>query len=101
MALSFKNIAPFLVIDQNRSSRLFSYIGLGIGVLLLLCAVQLFININFLLKERNPKKSDYDFISITKQITDQNMGQDHSFTAADLQELKAQKFIEDAAPAGK
>lgn len=98
MSLSFKNIAPFLIINQNRASRLFSYIGLGIGVLLLLCSVQLFININQLMKERNPKKSNYDFISITKRITDQNMGQDHSFSAADLQDLKSQKFIADATP---
>lgn len=98
MPLSFKNIAPFLITNQNRASRLFSYIGLGIGVLLLLCSVQLFININQLMKERNPKKSNYDFISITKRITDQNMGQDHSFSAADLQDLKSQKFIADATP---
>lgn len=98
MPLSFKNIAPFLIINQNRASRLFSYVGLGIGVLLLLCSVQLFININQLMKERNPKKSNYDFISITKRITDQNMGQDHSFSAADLQDLKSQKFIADATP---
>ncbi|MBC7936767.1 MAG: hypothetical protein H7Y86_15555 [Rhizobacter sp.] len=98
MALSFKNIAPFLVIDENKTSRLFSYFGLGIGVLLLLCSVQLYININQLMKERNPKKSNYDFISITKRITDQNMGQDHSFTAADLQDIKSQRFISDATP---
>ena len=98
MALSFKNIAPFLVINQNKSSRLFSYFGLGIGVLLLLCSVQLYININQLMKERNPKKSGYDFISITKRITDQNMGQDHSFSTADIENLKAQKFIADATP---
>jgi hypothetical protein len=98
MALSFKNIAPFLVIDQNKSSRLFSYVGLGIGVLLLLCSVQLFININQLMKERSTKKSDFDYISITKRITDQNVGQDHSFTSANIEELKAQKFIADATP---
>ena len=98
MALSFKNIAPFLVIGQNKSSRLFSYFGLGIGVLLLLCSVQLYINIKQLMKERNPKKSNYDFISITKMITDQNMGRDHSFTPADLQDIKSQPFISDATP---
>ncbi|RYY68016.1 MAG: ABC transporter permease [Chitinophagaceae bacterium] len=98
MALSFKNIAPFLVINQNKSSRWFSYFGLGIGVLLLLSSVQLYVNINQLMKERNPKKSNYDFISITKRITDQNMGQDHSFTSAEIQELKSQSFITDATP---
>ncbi len=98
MNLSFKNIAPFLNMGQNRSSRLFSYIGLGIGVLLLLCAVQMFININQLLKDRNPKKSGFDFIAITKKITNENMAQEHSFSAAELEDLKAQKFIEDATP---
>jgi hypothetical protein len=98
MALSFKNIAPFLVIDQNKGSRLFSYAGLGIGVLLLLCSVQLFINISQLLKERSSKKSGFDYISITKRITDQNVGQDHSFTPANIEELKSQKFIADATP---
>lgn len=98
MALSFKNIAPFLITDQNKSSRWFSYLGLGIGVLLLLCSVQLYININQLMKERNPKKTNYDFISITKRITNDNMGQDHSFTLAEIEALKSQKFITNATP---
>jgi len=92
MALSFKNIAPFLITNQNKSSRWFSYLGLGIGVLLLLCSVQLYININQLMKERNPKKTNYDFISITKRITNDNMGQDHSFTLAEIEALKSQKL---------
>jgi hypothetical protein len=83
---------------QHRTSRLFSYAGLGIGVLLLLCCVQLFININQLLKDRNPSKSGYDFISITKKITNENIAEDHSFSANDIAELKAQKFIADATP---
>ena len=80
MALSFKNIAPFLSTQQNKASRWLSYIGLGIGVLLLLCSVQMYININQLLKERNPKKTGYDFISVTKMITDANMARDNRFT---------------------
>ena len=83
---------------QNNTSRLLSYIGLGIGVLLLLSSVQMYININQLLKDRNPRKSGYDFISITKKITNDNIAEDHSFSQADLDELKAQKFIEDATP---
>ncbi len=98
MNLSFEHIAPFLNMGQHRSSRLFSYAGLGIGVLLLLCCVQLFININQLLKDRNPAKSGYDFISVTKKITNENIAEDHSFSAADIAELKAQKFITDATP---
>jgi hypothetical protein len=96
--LSFKNIAPFLNTGQNKASRLLSYIGLGIGVLLLLCSVQMYININQLLKEKNPKKNGFDFISVTKIITDANMARDNRFTTEDLKEIQAQKFIDDAAP---
>jgi hypothetical protein len=96
--LTFKNIAPFLNLGQNKRSRSFSYFGLGIGVLLLLCSVQLFININQLLRDRNPVKSGYDFISITKKITNENIAEDHSFSNEEIKDLKAQKFIEDATP---
>ena len=98
MPLSFKNIAPFLNTGQNKASRWLSYIGLGIGVLLLLCSVQMYINIKQLLKERNPKKTGYDFISVTKTITDANMARDNRFTPDDLKEIQSQKFIDDAAP---
>ncbi len=79
-------------------SRWLSYAGLGVGVLLLLCCLQVYININLLLKDRNPKKDGYDYISVTKLITNENMGQDHSFSDADIRELKEQPFIEDATP---
>ena len=98
MPLSFKHIAPFLNTGQNKASRCLSYIGLGIGVLLLLCSVQMYININQLLKEKNPKKTGYDFISVTKTITDENMARDNRFTNDDLKEIQSQKFIDDAAP---
>jgi hypothetical protein len=98
MPLTFKHIAPFLNTGQNKASRWLSYIGLGIGVLLLLCSVQMYININQLLKERNPKKTGFDFISVTKTITDQNMGKDNRFTPDDLKAIQAQQFIDDAAP---
>lgn len=97
MNLTFKNIAPFLNTGQNKASRWLSYIGLGIGVLLLLCSVQMYININQLLKEKNPKKTGFDFISVTKTITDENMARDNRFTEADLQQIKLQPFIADAA----
>ena len=95
--LSFKNIAPFLNTGQNKASRLLSYIGLGIGVLLLLCSVQMYININDLLKEKNPRKTGFDFISVTKTITDENMARDNRFTEDDLKEIKSQPFVTDAA----
>ena len=75
-----------------------SYAGLGIGVLLLLCSVQLYININQLLKDRNPRSSGFDYISVTKKITDASMGKEHSFSPQELADIKKQPFIEDATP---
>src|SRR5882757_4173276 len=95
--LSFKHIAPFLSSDQNKLSRWLSYFGLGIGVLLLLSSIQMYVNINGLLQNKNPKKTGFDFVSITKTVTNENMTKDNRFTSADLDQVKAQPFITDAA----
>ena len=42
--LNFKIIAGFLETDQNRTSRWVSYIGLSLGVLMLLASVQMYLN---------------------------------------------------------
>ncbi len=96
--ISFKTIAPFLNIGENNTSKFFSFAGLCIGVILLLCSVQMYVNINLLLKDKNPRKNGFDFISVTKTITNQNMGSDNRFTDADIKELQTQVFIKDAAP---
>ncbi len=100
MRLSFKPIQPLLQTGANVSSRWFSYIGLGVGVLLLLCSVQMFVNIQKLLKEGSIRKDGFDFISITKTITNETMGQPEKnlFNAAEINELKQQPFIENASP---
>lgn len=98
MGLAYKDIAAFLSAGQNKWSRRLSFIGLGVGVLLLLCSVQLFININKLLKDKNPSKSGFDYISVTKTITNENMAADHSFSDEDIATLKQNKAIEDATP---
>ena len=95
--ISFKTIASLLH-TGNKSSRFFSYAGLAIGVMLLLCCVQMYININQLLKDKNPRKNGYDFISVTKTITNENMGKENRFADADIEDLKKQSFITDAAP---
>ena len=96
--LSFKTIAPFLDGGQKNISKILSYAGLCIGVILLLCSVQMYINIDNLLKEKNPRKNGFDYISVTKTITNQNMGSDNRFSEADIKELQSQPFIKDAAP---
>lgn len=98
MTLSYKTIKPLLLTGTNAASRWFSYVGLGIGVLLLLCAVQMFINIQQLVTKTSIRKDGFDYISVTKLITNDNMGKDNRFTTADVEELKKQSFIEDAAP---
>ena len=98
MALSYKTIKPLLLTGTNAASRWFSYIGLGIGVLLLLCSLQMFINIQQLLTRNSIRKNGSDFVSVAKNITNENMGKDNRFSNADVEELKAQPFIEDAAP---
>ena len=98
MTLSFKNIAPLLNTSKNRVSRLLSYFGLGIGVLLLLSSMQLFINIRTLLKENNVRKNGFDFISVTKLVTNENMGRDNTFKEDELNTLKRYPAIAGIAP---
>ncbi len=95
--IQFKNIASYLNVGSN-AARFFSYAGLTIGVLLLLCCVQMYLNINTLLQNKNPRKQGFDFISVTKTITNDNMGKDNRFTLADIEDVKKQPFITDAAP---
>lgn len=98
MKLSYKNIETLLNTDRSRISRWLSYTGLFIGVLLFLSSIQMFININQLLKGKNPRKDGFDYISITRLITNENMGRDNSFTPAEVEDLKKQPDVEDAAP---
>jgi len=100
VALSFKPIRPLLQTGTNAISRWLSYIGLGIGVLLLLCSIQMYINIQQMLKGGSIRKDGYDFISITKTVTNETMGQveKNLFNAAEVAELKSKSFLEDVAP---
>jgi hypothetical protein len=100
VAVSFQPIRPLLQTGTNAVSRWFSYIGLGIGVLLLLCSIQMYVNIQQLLKEGSIRKNGFDFVSITKAVTNQTMGQPEKnlFHQPDIDQLKAQPFIDDVAP---
>jgi hypothetical protein len=98
MDLSYKNIRPLIISGNNKFSKWLGYFGLGIGVLLLLVSMQMFINIQQLLKENSPRKNGYDFISISKNITNENMGKDNSFTDADLTKLKTYPGIDAISP---
>ncbi|MEP6948239.1 MAG: hypothetical protein ABI863_03145 [Ginsengibacter sp.] len=98
MSLSYKHISPLLITGKNIFSKWIGYFGLGIGVLLLLVSMQMFINILQLLKENSPRKNGYDFFSISKIITNENMGSDNTFNDSDLSSLKKQPGIDAISP---
>ena len=100
MAVSFKPIRPLLQTGANLASQVFSFIGLGIGVLLLLCGIQMYVNIQQLLGDKATEKGGYDFISISKTITNETMGQleKNLFNETEIKEIEAQPFIAGAAP---
>src|SRR5512138_2564258 len=96
----FKHIKPLLLSGSNKASRLFSYIGLGIGVLLLFCSIQMYFNLQALLHQTATRKNGYDFISIRKAVTNETMGKPemNMFSTEETEVLRKQKFIDDAAP---
>ncbi|RYG03588.1 MAG: hypothetical protein EOO02_08040, partial [Chitinophagaceae bacterium] len=100
MAVSYKNIRPLIQSSTNKYSGIFSYIGLGIGVLLLLCSVQMFLNIQELLGSKSPKKNNFDYISISKTITNETMGSldKNLFQESDIKTVASQPFIDGVGP---
>lgn len=98
MNLLFKKIQPLLSTNEKNISRWAGYFGLGIGIFILLISLQTFINISKLLSENNERKSGYDFVSLSKNITNENMGKDNTFNEQDVDHLKNQTTIEDVSP---
>ncbi len=100
MALSFKPIRSLLQTGSNRWSRLFAYAGLALGVLLLLCAIQMYINIHQMVTQGNIRKNGFDYVPITKNMTTETLRspEKNLFTQQNIDEIKKQPFIEDAAP---
>jgi hypothetical protein len=98
--MDFRYIAPLLQSGASRSSRIFSYAGLGTGVVLLLCSLQMYLNIQQLLRGRSESSSGYDFVSISKTITNATMGspEKNLFNAAEIEEMRSRPYIQGAAP---
>ncbi|HEU0064572.1 MAG TPA: hypothetical protein VFQ58_06055 [Flavisolibacter sp.] len=97
---SFKTIQPLLQTGTSFISRLLSYLGLGIGILLLLASLQMYINIQQLLGGNVIRKNGYDYISITKNVTNESMGHpdQNLFSEQEIEELKKQADITGVAP---
>jgi hypothetical protein len=100
VALSFKPIHPLLQTGTNTWSRWFSYISLGMGILLLLGCVQMYINLQRLTEDGNIRKNGYDYVPIAKNVTAELMRrpEKNMFTKKDVDELKSRPFIEDISP---
>lgn len=98
MKLHSKHIRA-LIRNEGHITKWIGYLGLSIGILLLLLSVQMFVNIQQLLREEIPRKSGgFDYVSVSKQITNSNMGKDNRFSKSDLELLRAQPEIADVAP---
>jgi len=98
MELNYKKIQPLILSGKNNLSRGIGYVGLFVGILILLVALQTFVNIRALLQENNPRKQGYDYISVSRTITNENMGRDNSFSAKDLQLLRAAPGVQEISP---
>ncbi len=98
--MKYRHISHLLVTSTSNWSKYFSYIGLGVGIFLLLASLQLFINIQQLLDEDNPRKSGFDYISISKNISNETMGQAEKnlFNEQDIKDLEAQSFVTAVSP---
>jgi hypothetical protein len=75
--------------------------GLGMGVLLLLCSIQMFVNIQDLIGGGDAvRKNGYDYISITKNVTNESMGRPelNAFSRQEMQEISRQPFVDSLAP---
>src|SRR6266516_4277641 len=100
MSLSYQPIRSLLQTGTSAASRWLSYIGLGIGVLLLFCSMQMLVNIHRLLKGNIIRKGGFDFISITKKVTLDNVADFETsyFDQKDIDELRSYPKIADVAP---
>jgi hypothetical protein len=58
----------------------------------------MYININQLIGDKNTRKNGSDFISITKIITNENMGKENRFTEADIKIYNLKHLLKELHP---
>lgn len=99
MSLSFSHIKPLLDRSGGKFSQWAGYIGLGVGMLFLLLGVQWYFNVRHILKDKEQRSGGgYEFVSISKEVTNENMGLDNRFTMEEIQALEATPTVVAAAP---
>lgn len=98
MTLSRKHIKP-LIYSGKPFSKWLGYVGLATGMIILLLAVQMFHNVDRLMRDEAPQRAgEFDFVSISKVITNENMGRDNRFTPNDMELIANQPEVADVAP---
>ena len=72
---------------------------MGVGVLLLLCCLQMYFNIDDLLGKNVIRKDGFDFIPISKKITNESAGDEklNQIFPQELANIRSQPFVDDAA----
>ena len=100
MSTSFQIIQKLLLKAGNRGSRLLSFAGLGTGVLLLFCCLQMYFNLQQLTRKNSVRKNGYDYIAIRKPVTNATMGKTsmNMFSPEEVEGIRKQSFVTDAAP---
>ena len=58
----------------------------------------MFFNIESFLNKKSIRKDGFDFISVTKVISNENMGKDNSFSSSDLTLIKNEKSVDEVGP---
>jgi hypothetical protein len=78
---------------MGRSRFALGFVGLTVGMLLILAAVQIQANYNDLLNSKSNQDSVANFLVLNKQLTDRNLGAT-DLKDTDISGLKAQSFVE-------
>jgi hypothetical protein len=92
------NFITKLLFTKAAQQRWVSYIGLCIGLLLLFCCLQTYFNMQNALQVKSLRKNGFDYISVSKEITNNNMAEPNSFSLEEIDAFKKQNFVTDVAP---
>jgi hypothetical protein len=74
-----------------------SFVGLAIGLILLFVCLQTYFNMQAALQVKSLRKNGFDFISVSKEITNANLVNSNSFTQQEIEVFKKQTFVTDVA----
>lgn len=86
-------IGRLVFVHDRKAQLLFAVIGAIIGFVLLLCAIELFLNIKGVINQ--PSVTGQDYLVVNKEV---DFLGDPSFTSKEIKELEEQEFVRSLAP---